>query len=74
MLQVLHFIRRYSFVLIILWMGLYAFDLLDDLRFNYIHRSPSAVAWMLVSDFIRCLLVLGIWVASNFHPDKGSSE
>jgi hypothetical protein len=51
-------------------MALYAFDLIDDLRNNYLNRSSSEIALMLVSDFLRCFLVLAIWIAANYNPDK----
>lgn len=70
MFRVFAFIRRYSFLLIIGWMALYAFDLIDDLRYNYVNRPSSEVAWMLVSDFLRCLLVIAIWIASNYNSEK----
>lgn len=70
MFNILLFIRKYSFVLIVCWMALYAVDLIDDLQFNYKTRSSTAVAWMLVSDFVRFFLVIGIWIAANVNSEK----
>ena len=74
MFKIFHFIRKYSFALVIMWMALYAFDLIDDLRNNYVRRPSSEVVWMLITDFIRCFLVIGIWIASNFDPDKRQNK
>jgi FtsH-binding integral membrane protein len=74
MFTVFALIRKYSFVLIVIWMALYAFDLIDDLRNNYYYRSPVQVAWMLFSDFVRCMLVIAIWVAANFDTGKRENK
>lgn len=70
MFKVFTFIRKYSFAIVVVWMVLYAFDLIDDLQSSYPLRPPSQVAWMLVSDFLRCLLVMAIWIAANFNPNQ----
>ena len=74
MFKAFKLIRKYSFLLIVIWMGLYAFDLIDDLRNNYSNRSSTEVGWMLFSDFTRCLLVIAIWVAANFDPEKSEDK
>lgn len=74
MLKVFTLIRKYSFLLIVFWMGLYAFDLIDDLQHNYSHRSSTQVGRMLLLDFTRFLLVVAIWVAANFDPEKSEGK
>jgi hypothetical protein len=74
MFKFFELIRRYSFLLIIFWIALFALDLIDDLHNNYSRRPSSEVAWMLFADLLRFFVVIGIWVASNFQPHGKNEE
>lgn len=70
MLNVFTIIRNDFFWLSVIWLGLYAFGLIDDLRNNYTRRSSTQVGWMLLLDFTGCLLVVVIWIAANVDPER----